>query len=189
MPGESGEGLTFETLSERRRERMAAQSERGRRGPPQVSRSDLNRRQQMLDRDLDKAGNALDAEADQVSKAMDQVRQAAGKPGDLASKLSAPEMQRRLSMADRMNNGQPNRPGQSRFPGGIPAEQLLGRALGKIEPHSANSTDLANNLAGLNLLPRDREELLQGAAKKPPPSYSGFVRDYYNRLSEVKPKK
>ena len=47
---------------------------------------------------------------------------------------------------------------------------------------------LTEDIASMKLQPRDREELLQGAKAPTPESYKPFVRDYYNRLSETKPK-
>jgi hypothetical protein len=40
----------------------------------------------------------------------------------------------------------------------------------------------------MKLQPQDRAELLQGSKAPTPESYKPYVRDYYNRLTETKPK-
>ena len=148
MPGEAGSGLTLK--------RCALTRAAWRRGPTAVglrlalNRSQLEQRQRMLDRDLDRAENALDA-GQQLSRRWSRSARRQANPAiwprSLRARNAATAVDGRPNEPRREPASQPPSPAASRG-------TLLGRITSVLEPHSANDTDLATNLAGLNLLPR-----------------------------------
>jgi hypothetical protein len=148
-------------------------------------RKDLQGRQGMLTRDLDKASKALGGKSGEFAQTLEQLKKALG-DGEKSSKLlNDPNVQKQLDLAQKMQRSDPKAKGR---PGGRGMQGLVDRWMPAGPSGTAKDSSLTEDIASMKLQPRDREELIQGAKAPTPESYKPFVRDYYNRLSETKPK-
>jgi len=170
----------FESLSK-------GMGKRGRNGPSSGDlRKDLEARQGMLTRDLDKASKALGRQSGEFAQTIDQLKKALGDGQKSSSLLSDPNVLKQLDLAQKMQRSDSK--SRSAKAGGRGMTGLVDRWLPAGPGGTAKDSSLTEEIASMKLQPRDREELIQGAKAPTPESYKPFVRDYYNRLSETKPK-
>jgi hypothetical protein len=172
----------FESLKQGMSKRGKGQGKNGKQ-----MKEDLGQRQDMLARDLDKASKALSGKSGEMGKTLDDLKKALGDSAKTSKMLNDPKLQKQLELAEKMQRGDSKaKKGKSSGKG------MSGLADGSIPARATNrgegETSLTEDLAAMKLQARDREELIQGAKAPTPESYKPFVRDYYNRLSETKPK-
>lgn len=149
-------------------------------------RKDLHSRQAMLTRDLNKAAKALDGQTGEFEQTLDQLKKSLGDGKKSSKLLSDPSVQKQLDLAQKMQRSDAkSKAGKANGQG---LNGLVDRWLPAGPAGDPRNSSLTEDIASMKLQPRDREELLQGAKAPTPESYKPFVRDYYNRLSETKPK-
>ena len=171
----------FETLNK-------SMSKRGKSGGKKGGelRKDLEDRQEMLSRDLDKADKALSGKSGELAQTIDQLKKALGDGKKASSLLNDPKLQKQLELAEKAQQQSKSKTGKA---GGRGMTGLVDRIMPAFKQNRPGAeTSLTEDIAAMKLQPRDREELLQGAKAPTPESYKPYVRDYYNRLSETKPK-
>jgi hypothetical protein len=170
----------FETLNK-------AANQRGKGGKQGGDlRKDVQGRQQMLTRDLNKAAKALDGKSGEFEQTLDQLKKSLGDGQKSSKLLSDPNVQKQLDLAQKMQRSDSK--SKSGRPNGKGTNGLVDRWMPAGPAGDPSHSSLTEDIASMKLQPRDREELIQGAKAPTPESYKPFVRDYYNRLSETKPK-
>jgi hypothetical protein len=149
-------------------------------------RKNLQSRQAMLTRDLDKAAKALNGKSGEFEQTLDQLKKSLGDGQKSSKLLTDPNVQKQLELAQKMQrSGSKSKSGKSNGRG---INGLIDRWLPAGPAGNPRDSSLTEDIASMKLQPRDREELIQGAKAPTPEIYKPFVRDYYNRLSETKPK-
>ena len=115
---------------------------------------------------------------------------------ELAQLMQSPELERARAMAQRLQaaravargerDERPSSPSQRSSRGPRPAFGVRGTPLdeGQIE-RQLRELDPATRTMLLKMQPRVREELLQGMREEGPEGYRQFIREYFQRLTEV----
>ena len=144
----------------------------------------------MLSKDLSKASQALDAAGRKAYDTVEEIRQAGTDAKQINSKLGEAGVKQQLAAAERAKQlGQKGKSDRAMAIAKGMNDLRQGPTIPANIGDSIEGNRLDDALAGLKLLPRDREELIQGTKSQAPESYKPFVRDYYNRLSEINAKK
>jgi hypothetical protein len=187
--GEGGEPTQFESLkSGAGKRRSDPRAKQGR--PDDQVRNELKGRQDMLSKDLSKASQALDAAGRKAYDTVEEIRQAGTDAKQINDKLGEAGVKQQLAAAERARQlGQKGKSDRSMANGKGMNDLRQGPTMPALIGDSVEGNRIDDALAGLKLLPRDREELIQGTKSQAPDSYKPFVRDYYNRLSEINEKK
>ena len=177
----------FETLKRRQQDTNAGQNADRPSPSPTSRRGQLGEKQKMLHKDLNQAGQMVSERSRQLQSLQRQLQSMLGDASlDLDALLRSPEMREQLRMAKQMRQlDRFNQPADQRLPTGIEPGQILRR--GRLVDGRANAVDLAAEAAKLSLGQRDRQELLQAIGERGPESYREHIRDYYNRLTQIKP--
>jgi hypothetical protein len=159
------------------------------RQPAQAKRESLQSRQFEKLKELDQARQSVATDAQSLGKLLEQSRQ------DPAGARQSSAMRQARAMAERMqaarmagqsragqHSARPQGPSHGADPrwlsrGAVPDEKELEKRLLELDP--------ATRTVILKMQPRVREEILQGMREAGPEGYRQFIRDYFQRLTEV----
>jgi hypothetical protein len=172
---------------------------------PASRREDLDARQAQKLQELSKAEQSLASDEESLEQMLQQLRDALrpGRPGkgqpkdsdnELSRAMRSPAFEEAMAMAARLRQlraqagrqqGQPTPQAQPRGQGVV--GDLQGSPKGGVALESElNKLDPATRNVIMKMQPKMREELLQSMREEGPEGYRKFIKEYFQRLTEVK---